>query len=697
MPGFDEDDDPYGFGIGTITAPKPKKRARTAPPPQVDPAAPAEAAPLPVDDDDPYGFFSDPPEPERVALAETSGAAAGPPAPLRLGERLGELRTPREPSIWDELTTGYNSAMQGLYGNVLDEVRPYMQFPENSPAPQSEDYLRAVQENPTAHMAGQIGQGVATSMAVPGSVLAQGLTQGAVAGASQHADTHDWTDTILAGGKGLLWGGALTHLGNLGGNMMAKPSLAGIQPTVDDLKNAWAARGKPMPEPGAQVPLSELPPDPFYTAARRQAQEAAAAAPEPPPTPPGPAADPFYGRTAEINRLPPEPPPPPTPPGPAQDPFHGRMAEINRTPPEPMGPPPPATPPGPAKDPFYGRLGKINRTPAEPVPEVVSASATDPFAGGAAYKAQPENAWWMDTDFAQSPPDLEFGAPPRWQATIDLKPGRGHNKKFALDAEVPARPAWSEAEAGPDLQTARIPKKKPPAWTEPEPPAPDMPLELAEDVPIPLQRRSQRSWEAPVEEQLELAADVPASQPRVWSEPEPPPALDLAFQPTRAVGAETPGYLQPAFVESVKREAQQQLAKLPTPQANTPATQQNVLEVLGIVKGGLVGRAIRAGGRMVGVGQPSARQLAIQSGALVPNQAVKQVAYATAPTLNYALQEVLSSGRTQLPPKEQQRLTGALTSGDQSAINSAWHQVQQTAAGFARAVRDTLDSYTKQD
>lgn len=696
MPGFDEeDDDPYGFGIGTITAPKPKRaRARTAPPPQIEPAAPEQAAPLPTDDeDDPYGFFAAAPEPERTALAEAAGAAAGPPRPLRLGEGRGELRTPTEPSLLDELSTGYNSFMQGLYGNTLDELRPMMQFPEGSPAPTSEEFLRAAKENPAAHLAGQVTQGVGASVAVPGTVGAQALTQGALAAGSQHADTHDWTDTILAGIKGGALGGAMTHLGNLAGNMMAKPSLAGIQPTVDDLRNAWAARGKPMPESGRQVPLSELPPDPFRDAARRQAQEAAAAAPEPPPAYGPPAEDPFHGRQAELSRLPAEPPPPMAPPGPAQDPFHGRMPEISRTPPEPMGPPPALVPGAPAKDPFHGRAGKFARTPGEPVPEAVGASPTDPFAGGAAYRAKPDNPWWMDPDFAQAPADLETGAAPRWQATIDLPPGRGHNRKFALDAELPPRPAWSEAEAAPALETARVAKPKRPAWAEPDAPAPETPLELAADVPA----RPGRTWEPPVEQQLELAADVPASQPRVWSEPEPPPALDLAFQPTRVVGAETPGYLKPSFVESVQREAQKQLAKLPTPQANTPATSNNVLEVLGIVKGGVAGRAIRAGGRMLGVGGPSARQLAIQSGALVPNQTVKQVAYATAPTLNYALQAVLSSGRTPLPPADQQRLTTALTSRDQGAVNSAWHQVQQTAAEFARYVRDELESLTEQD
>jgi hypothetical protein len=70
---------------------------------------------------------------------------------------------------------------------------------------------------------------------------------------------------------------------------------------------------------------------------------------------------------------------------------------------------------------------------------------------------------------------------------------------------------------------------------------------------------------------------------------------------------------------------------------------------------------------------------------------------ADAPTLHYALQATLASGRAGLSPEDERALTEAVIQGDQSAISATDFRLRQRYPAYARAVERELRSYTEED
>lgn len=155
-----------------------------------------------------------------------------------------------------------------------------------------------------------------------------------------------------------------------------------------------------------------------------------------------------------------------------------------------------------------------------------------------------------------------------------------------------------------------------------------------------------------------------------------------------------------------------------------------------------LGRGMRAGSTLAALGghpalaagmrgasalmQPGARASAIESGYLVPNAAAglrtrmgseiawelgapaayggkvnaqdgEQVAYATGPTLNYALSATLHAGRTGLSAKDEQDLTSAVVAGDDKKIAAIDFRLKQKYPAYARQVERALRDLNEGD
>lgn len=85
------------------------------------------------------------------------------------------------------------------------------------------------------------------------------------------------------------------------------------------------------------------------------------------------------------------------------------------------------------------------------------------------------------------------------------------------------------------------------------------------------------------------------------------------------------------------------------------------------------------------------------TGSKVNAQDAEPVAYADQATMNYALSETLSSGRTGLSPEDEQTLTSAVVRGDDDAIRAADFRMRQKYPAYARKVERALRGLNEED
>jgi hypothetical protein len=323
-------------------------------------------------------------------------------------------------------------------------------------------------------------------------------------------------------------------------------------------------------------------PDPFVGRQRELVQTPYE--PPPPMGPPGPPQDPFAGRMREIVQTPPEPMAPPHAdmvPRDVPDPFEGRAGELARTPTEYESTIDAHSPAW--EDPFV-EGGAFHKKPENAWwmdesfaqgPRDTSVSVEDELAGllpggkarprfraamelpgggapalesapaagaEALTAAEAQAVETLRTAMGQLSPAWLSGSPravmdrvitkiPMAERPAVLKLLPNLNRKSALgmlDMPAAAAPAPRPRPQSSDVPlelAVEPPKRPPPSWTEPAPPAD---LDLAVDLP----QRPQRTWSEPeTPADLELAGDVPTRPQRQWSEPEPETPLELATEP----------------------------------------------------------------------------------------------------------------------------------------------------------------------
>jgi hypothetical protein len=638
MPGFDEDDDPYGFG-STAAPPRAKpKRRRAEAPPQIDPAAP-DTEPLPVDapegDDDPYGFFTPPPS--------ATPAAMGPPAPMG-PPRPPPPRPTQQPTdpldgLLRDLKGGYLGAMQGASGNALDEAVEYL-------TPDSIDELLkfavpggkrgiadALRTAGEEYPVPRIAGNTALGMAAGLAGGPSVLGQAAVGGALSGAS--EWFDSHnpwrAAAASGT--GAALSGVLSKVGNWGAnKLSRTRTGQALHEIEQAGREAGQHAP-PAPQVPGPELTPE--VVPPRPQGL------PDyhnPPPMPDAPEAPIPLGDPKPRSLPPPTPPPAPGPMGPF-----------------PEGPPRPNTPDYARQGSYYEPgYGAPEGAPSPPVrgqqslmlgeppppydpgdidPTVIESlgKGPDPRTGG------PQ----VDLDELLRPDYRLEGMPEGIEGALSRGP-RPRTGGFVDDLAREPGYQVGELENG-----AREAAKRGFQPNNFDPPPADYELGVLEPV-VPRETRPMTAIEnAQLSEKLMVERKLAKGAAGIG-------IGEKITEKLLGVGAWVPG---------------------------------PVGKTLGMARTGLQASQIARSG----VPDPAAKLYA-NEGARALGQ---QTAYATAPTLNYALQAVLSSGQTKLPKGEQDELTSALVSGDQGAISSAWFRAQQTVPGFAREVQDTLNSLTE--
>ena len=140
---------------------------------------------------------------------------AGPPAPT--------IRRPANGAA------GLIRSKAGQYGLMRD-----IGSPKELAGAYKADIDRSTQDYPVAHGAGPMATGMAASMAVPGTKLAQGLVQGAQSAAAEYADSRDPWRTAASGAMGFESGVVGTAIGN---------SLARRFGVVDPVKNSIVRGG----------------------------------------------------------------------------------------------------------------------------------------------------------------------------------------------------------------------------------------------------------------------------------------------------------------------------------------------------------------------------------------------------------------------------------------------------------------------
>jgi hypothetical protein len=80
-----------------------------------------------------------------------------------------------------------------------------------------------------------------------------------------------------------------------------------------------------------------------------------------------------------------------------------------------------------------------------------------------------------------------------------------------------------------------------------------------------------------------------------------------------------------------------------------------------------------------------------------PEPAQERPAVADLPTLHYALQATLASGRAGLSPEDEQALTEAVVQGDQAAISATDFRLRQRYPAYARRVERELRAYNEEN
>jgi hypothetical protein len=205
---------------------------------------------------------------------------------------------------------------------------------------------------------------------------------------------------------------------------------------------------------------------------------------------------------------------------------------------------------------------------------------------------------------------------------------------------------------------------------------------------------------------------------------EPPAAALPAGPPNYRLGdlSTNPPPRAPSMPAGTERELQEIALK----RAAQNAPPDLLGSALGVAKGVVGGRsptaalALRGAGALNKLRTPGMRELALQSGDLVPNERYgmagrmaseaawelgapavhggkvnaqdrdEKVAYADQATVNYALTETLHGGNTGLSQADEQALTSAVVKGDDDAIRATDFRLRQRYPGYARRVERAL-------
>lgn len=446
-----------------------------------------------------------------------------------------------------------------------------------------------------------------------------------------------------------------------------------------------------LPEPSA-VPYQPTPAPP------------PASMPPPQPVPPGAAQDPFAGRLGELARTPPEPLPPDLMPGPARDPFHGRLGELARTPVPPpsvpVAPPPPAPPPRPAP-PAGASLEDLLRMSVDEVATKGKPSPKGAPAVGARQPAPP----------AAPPAEMPLvelaEAPPRAATRVWQPPPEDIPLELAESVPPRARPEWMEppARAEWSLEPMGAPGSGPRRGAPPVDASFDPTYQLGaveEGAYSPGTRA--RGVDPTFAESTYRAGDIESgareaakrgasprgnTQGAFWDEPAPYEIGNPDLSPAPAAPPQDPRVLRAERAAKIAIERQK--ATAPAASVGEKVIDKGLYGlgwVPGIGKYARIGRAgLQAAQAARGAGPADVVKLVENARA---RQAVQSIAYAGAPTLNYAMKSVLSDEASGLTPADRQKLTNAVLSGDQKLTNAVDYVTAQGNAAYMSAREKAL-------
>ena len=352
----------------------------------------------------------------------------------------------------------------------------------------------------------------------------------------------------------------------------------------------------------------------------------------------------------------------------------------------------------PLKDPFVGRRGELARMLPEPVPSgppppPSTAIGEDEEALIDLLRRKPPRA-----SMPEYPPPITSYEPPMGTWPPDYAPGKTMRGPMG---RIMKRP-----QPGGTLEP--VPERPPYG----PPPAAELPYEspLSPDLPAP---------SSPGERLLRMDAPEPAPRPATLSEPplpiEPPlrapeQPLDLAFEPgpPRTPRMETAPYDVPRRVGASSAGAAEPAQRTMFHDLHdTMKLSPSYRKALGAVK--LADRAMNmAGGQETNLAAQAGRagfELAQETGlpglfdqkVNAQDYAQERPAVADLPTLHYALQATLASGRAGLSPEDEQALTEAVVQGDQAAISAIDFRLRQRYPAYARRVERELRAYNEED
>lgn len=650
------DNDPYGlFGDDAATAPRKRTRSRTRARDVEQPSADQKVED--AEPADPYGLFAGEDEPATAPDADLKrGPAPGPAgSPSPRGGREHE-------SAWYEpLLESVGSFAQGGALNLGDEaagaarwalgksglMRDVGSLEENMDVMKS-DADRVTRAYPYGHGAGQMATGMAASAGVP-SVAGQAALQGILSGGSEYADSRSGWRAAGQGALGAAAGGVGAWGANKVANLLATSPKAATEAELRAIERASSSR---PPAPPAQWP-------PAHPGV---APEAGPPRPLPVPdggggVPPDAVAKLLRGSNGKFQKVLP--------------------MELDATPaPKPSAPPVEASYEPPAGDWTSELLSPAPRAPS--LPEASERELQQLALSRAAQNMPPDKLGDGLKSLSNGAAMLGQG-----QAAMMLRGG-------ALASKL-LRPGVRE---GAIAQGELVPNEAAGA-----------------------------AWRMGSEAAWELGAPA-VHGGKVNAQDGDPAAMRAAegWAPTRLSPAEEAKFKQDMLSGDGYRQWREEFEKQWDTKVNFDDPTSDY-DYRGAWKAGIRpsryqydddkyhwasstpdGRMLKAPDHPTAWMEHFMRRTGVDPGALGLKNDVQgaqwereQTAYATGPTLHYALSATLHAGRTGLPPADEQALTSAVVSGDDKAIAAIDFRLKQKYPAYARQVERQLRDLNEGD